>query len=387
MRAGAWIVGLILATESFASGCGSRTSTLLDTGSADAGTGSGSGGGGSSNGSGSTSSSGSGSGSSSGSDAGTDSGACGAGESPCAGACCGGTCTSGRCLVTLATWHEIDEIAVDARAVYWTDVVDGTVLSVPLGGGAVTTLASGQDASGRIAVNGSSLYWTGTSSITKLPLGGGSAPVTLASGQGGTSGLAVDATNVYWLAVDASGMGSVLRTPTSGGPVTTLVSGVSQPHEIAVDAANVYWTMGVFGVDSMVMSAPIGGGSAVTVAQAGPYPPYDLAALPLPVMPGQVAQNVYWTAGKGQVGLFAAPATGGAEVTLATGAGTRVAVDATTVYWAGGAVMSVPAVGGTPVSLAPLPGGGGTAVAVDATSVYWVEYAPSSTSLMKLTPK
>jgi len=56
-------------------------------------------------------------------------------------------------------------IAVDHTTVYWTTLYGGNVLSMPMGGGTVTTLVNGLSAySSGIAVDDKSIYWCATSS-------------------------------------------------------------------------------------------------------------------------------------------------------------------------------------------------------------------------------
>jgi sugar lactone lactonase YvrE len=63
-----------------------------------------------------------------------------------------------------------------------------------------------------MAVDGTSVYWTNFygGSVVKVPLDGGTV-VTLASGQNNAEGIAVDATNVYFTNYDGADVGGVLR--------------------------------------------------------------------------------------------------------------------------------------------------------------------------------
>jgi hypothetical protein len=93
-------------------------------------------------------------------------------------------------------WH----FAVDATNIYWIDKSAGTVMKMPLGGGAAVTIASGQDSLADVAVDSANVYWTCGNNpykVMKAPIQGGS-PVTLANGTGVALRIAVDATSVYW---------------------------------------------------------------------------------------------------------------------------------------------------------------------------------------------
>jgi hypothetical protein len=88
-----------------------------------------------------------------------------------------------------------------------------------------------------IAVDGTSVYWATSAAVMKVPLGGG--PITtLASGAVGVSRMAVDAVSAYW----TYDSGDIMKVPIGGGAVTTLASTQCNLGYIAVDSTSVYYT-------------------------------------------------------------------------------------------------------------------------------------------------
>src|SRR5207245_3794028 len=115
----------------------------------------------------------------------------------------------------------------------WTDSEANTVMKVPIGGGATTTLFAGQwGEANAIALDSNSVYWNGAvyrtgywdETVMKLPVGGGS-PVTLSSGLSLLWGIAVDSTNLYWTSFLSGSDGVVMKIPKAGGAPSTLAWG------------------------------------------------------------------------------------------------------------------------------------------------------------------
>jgi hypothetical protein len=216
------------------------------------------------------------------------------------GQSCADTCTAGRCVTTVASGQDRPiDIAVDDAHLYWLNEgqgADGSVMQADLDGGALIALATGLDVPTALALDGTSVYWTNYGPDA-CPAGG-----------------------------PCVSQGTVMKVPIGGGAVTTLASGQVHPQGIAVDTTSVYFT-----TDTQIMKVPLGGGAVTVVsdscASASSAPPEPHMAVG--------AGNVYFTAvGK----VWKAPVSGGA-CTLAGGgptAATAIALDTTTLYWAGG---------------------------------------------------
>jgi len=160
---------------------------------------------------------------------------------------------------------------VNAAGVYWlnqssnmggtTNAPNGTILSAPLAGGTVTTLASAQTPLW-IAVDANNVYWPNGGSqvagnlqpagIMKVAVAGGTprmiAPATL------PEVVAIDATNIYWVdGRPATKSGAIIKAPLAGGTATCIATGPLLSFGIAVDDTSVYWTDNSRGT---VMKAP-----------------------------------------------------------------------------------------------------------------------------------
>jgi len=129
-------------------------------------------------------------------------------------------CSAGRCRALPSIWiatgvASVQKMAVDATGVYWTDL-EGHVQSVPLGGGAVATLAQGQARPWGIALDGSYVYWS--------------------NNQGG----------------------AIMRAPKDASGSPTAVATATSPGDIGIYGANVYW---IDQGPNVWMSAKDGGGT------------------------------------------------------------------------------------------------------------------------------
>jgi len=105
-------------------------------------------------------------------------------------------------------------LAIDTANIYWTEVSSGAIkaASISVHPGQEYPIAGGRAQPTALASDGTNVYWTevgtGGGLVMKAPVAGGGAVTTLATGQLGAAGVAVDGTSVYWTARSA---GTVMK--------------------------------------------------------------------------------------------------------------------------------------------------------------------------------
>jgi hypothetical protein len=300
--------------------------------------------------------------------------ACGSGNSP-----------APTTTVTLAISANFpSRITVDSTNAYWMDLA-GMIETVGLTGGFPATLVASN--AGSYAIDSTNLYWTDTSAgtVMKVPLSGG-ASVTLASSALARE-IAVDATSVYWAAADPNADGfCIFKVGLDGGTPTTLVSGLHDvPQRIRVDSTSVYWAF-IFSGD--MSKVDLNGGTPTTLATG-------VIVLDMAID----STSIYWTDFTGTVSKLGL--SGGSPVALALSQAPPahgIAVDSTGVYWTTqseqvwdgcsttacqvGLLQKTGLAGGTAATLAS--GAQPWSIAVDSTSVYWTD---TSAGLVLKAPK
>lgn len=155
------------------------------------------------------------------------------------------------------------DLAVDAKHLYWTSrgavgAGNGSILRMPIEGGAVTTLATGQADPTQIAVGTTHVYWTNTGDfhasvgLMRVPVAGGEAE-TVVSTQSAVyaqyaemGGVFVDAENLYYTVKGTQEYdhynGTVMQMPLIGGETTTLASALRYVGpSLAIRGCQVYF--------------------------------------------------------------------------------------------------------------------------------------------------
>jgi hypothetical protein len=201
---------------------------------------------------------------------------------------------------------------------YSTNTTQGLIVSVPVKGGASTTVVSATGSIGSLATDGTDLYWTesapGTTCNTvscvpllRAPLAGGT-PVTITTAAHSPTCFAYDASHVYW----GNGDGFLLAAPKAGGSVTVLADYASTSFEaLALSGSTLTW--GASGGD--VYQTPTAGGSSKAIEVGASS--MSSAAFTSKGLVWASESYDYMASGNGESGFIAlTPLDGGATSTL-----------------------------------------------------------------------
>ncbi len=174
----------------------------------------------------------------------------------------GGSATT---IYSGSPYWSLAPISVDIAFIYWTEISENgytrVLRKMPLGGGTVTTLATGLTSGNDIVLDASNIYWTesgdvgsgpvaGSGVLRKVPKNGGTV-TTLASGLNAPYGITLDFASgyVFWVETGTwtngiynANSGSIKKISTSGGTITTLASGLNSPSTIQVVGTGIYWS-------------------------------------------------------------------------------------------------------------------------------------------------
>lgn len=222
----------------------------------------------------------------------------------------------------------ISSIAADSTRVYFT--IANELRSVPRGGGAPTTIATGVGYAFGLVIDGSSFYLldrgTGILDGRVLRVDADGSIHELINYLDIPTGMALDSDFVYVAAVAAfpldggNNEGPLFRIPKHGGDPVILGQGLYGPSSVGVDATNVYLAAQVennpSGPLGSLLEIPKSGGAFSTITTTGEALSLDvtidesLAYLTSYAVPGDVSTAA--------ATLVRVPISGGASTELAT---------------------------------------------------------------------
>ena len=116
------------------------------------------------------------------------------------------------------------------------------MLSVPITGGTVATIASAQNKPCGIAIKSDVVYWAtcGDGRVAKFEQG---ALETVTTGHHISGGFVLDNDTFFWSYIGSvTGTGEISTFPLGGAGSSRIAAGQVSPYKLVVDSTHVYWT-------------------------------------------------------------------------------------------------------------------------------------------------
>ncbi len=134
-------------------------------------------------------------------------------------------------------------IAATEKNVYFTELGPGNVSSVPIAGGAVSTIVTKTGAPGSIVIAGGFVFWAdiGAATLNRLaPLDGSMTTAGLAPGKSPRA-MAAGANRLVVTAIGGPSGGEVQQYAFDLAPLES-VADLANPFDVAVTGTSIYWT-------------------------------------------------------------------------------------------------------------------------------------------------
>ena len=293
---------------------------------------------------------------------------------------------TGGASAVLSANEDPGVLAVDATNIYWS-LNSGSIVRMEKASGAQFTIATIPAIVSSLAVDATNLYWANIGeSVMRVAKSGGVAvtksqtePQTMAFAQEGLNGLAADDTNVYWATCryekEKYNRGAVMKAPKTGGDAIALATDQSCPGNLVLDANNVYW------VNQGAETSPndYQDGAVMRVAKNGGTPTVLAMKQSGRAMLAVDDANVYWTTCGKDRGILRMAKDGSGSVTQVVAekdCPSSIALDTANIYWmSGDTIQKMDKRGGAAQAIAT---GGGSALVVDNSSVYWTRTEQTS---------
>lgn len=291
----------------------------------------------------------------------------------CGHDCLGGTCSAGKCQPVVLVAHGGNDVVVDKGEAYWVSTSNSYAARCTTANCSNTYVALAINRAGidDVAVDATNVYWTENGGVGKCARAGcNQMPTALVSGQvtadggvPGFDGIAVTSTTVFF----AMG-GAVLSCASSGCANAPSVATAVSADDFALDSTNLYGTTAATLWKCPANNCTNGTRSSIATGLSGA----ESVAVD--------SMYAYYSFGTG-IGKCALSGCGTTPTILASGlvAASDVTVDATYVYWTDPMSNTVLrcAVGGCGNKPDTIATGQSSAkgIALDSAAVYWTTSA------------